>query len=131
MYQSKEGGETYVPLDKVSKIIQKATPRLAKLISSSYTEECSRLVQSNFEEHRCIRLNRSYIQDLSSSVSSIMIDTEGEEEYKHEMLCKERVRLIALSRDGAKIGIKSDGYREAMCGTISLYNFKGERINTI
>lgn len=43
----------------------------------------------------------------------------------------EPVKTIALSLDGTCVLMRNDGYREAMTGTISLYNNSGDRLHSI
>jgi hypothetical protein len=41
------------------------------------------------------------------------------------------VKTVSISMDGANMPIKDGGFREAMCGTISMYDEEGERLHTI
>ena len=84
VYQSNLGGSTYCPLDDDARIITGSTPKLAKMVSSKYSESGSRQVQKDLRENHGRYLSRSYIQDISHSVGSLI-----EEDLRHR--CSRRV----------------------------------------
>lgn len=63
-------------------------------------------------------------------MADIAADKEFEWVYEVPVL-PEVVTHISIGRDGTTTPIVKSGYREAMNGTISLYNSKGERMHTI
>ena len=131
MYQSSRGGRTYVPMEIDGRIISRATPRLAKMVSGKYAEGSSQQVVKDFKDSHCVDLNRSYVQDLSRCVSEIMIEKEGKWHYKIEKQKLSKTAIVSISRDGTTSLIKGEGYKETMCGSISLYDRKGDRLQSI
>ena len=128
VYQSSLGGATYVPADKQARIVSKATPRLAKIIGYHYGQTASREVIQSMKLSHDLDLNVSYIQDLSSSLSAICEEKKDKWTYLIPQHIVSQTTSIALSRDGTTTRIKSEGYRETMCGSLSCYDSEGERI---
>jgi hypothetical protein len=118
-------------MDRGAKLFKKSTPRLAKLISSKYSRMSAGNVTRDYEESRLIKLNRSWIQDLSSCVSDKMIELEQRWSYSISKAKLMETKVVGLSLDGTTTRIKSERYKETMCGTLSLYNSKGDRLHTI
>lgn len=56
----------------------------------------------------------------------------SEEPWDYEVpKSKDNVAIVSISLDGTMMLMVKNGYREAMTGNISLYNFDGERLHTI
>ena len=121
-----------MPLEIDARLIQTATPRLAKLIQNDYVDKSAGAVSADFQTHHCIRLSRNYIQRISKAVSQIMIKKESTWQYAlPKQLDLHEVSSIGLSRDGTTINTRKDGWRETMSGTISLYTADQELLHTI
>ena len=128
VYQSNLGGSTYCPLDDDARIITGSTPKLAKMVSSKYSESGSRQVQKDLRENHGRYLSRSYIQDISHSVGSL-IEEKRTWTYATDVPA-ESVSTVGVSLDGTCMLLCGDGYRQAMVGSISLYDTHGERLYT-
>ena len=72
VYQSNQGGITYCPLDNDARIIVGSTPKLAKMVSSKYSESGARDVHKDLYENHGRYLSRSYIRDISHAVGSLI-----------------------------------------------------------
>ena len=131
VYQSSLGGTTYVPADRRARIVSKATPRLAKIIGYQYAQSSSKDVIACMKLSHDLDLNVSYVQDLSSSLSSICTQKQDKWTYAIPEHIVSQTASIALSRDGTTTRIKSEGYRETMCGSLSCYNLEGQRIYSV
>lgn len=59
-----------------------------------------------------------------------MIEKEYKWSYDNPGL-EAAVSSIGISRDGTTVPIKGEGYKEAMTGTISMYDKQGNRLHTI
>jgi hypothetical protein len=70
------------------------------------------------------------VQNVAEWVGGIACAKEEQWEYTTPQL-DEPVASVSLSLDGAHIPMKEEGYRQAMVGTISLYNHKAERLHTL
>jgi len=128
VYQTNQGGSTYCPLDHDARIIVGSTPKLAKMVSSKYSESGSRDVHKDLYENHGRYLSRSYIRDISHSVGAL-IEEKKTWNYTTEVPC-DAVSSVGVSVDGTCMLLCDDGWRQAMVGSISLYDVLGERLYT-
>lgn len=87
-------------------------------------------VEDDLGENHGRQVARSYLQNLSLAVGSI---AQAKEDVWHYIIPKldEPVKTIGIGVDGTSMERSQEGYRQAMVGTISLYNEEGERLHTI
>jgi hypothetical protein len=131
VYQNSSGGPVFVPLENHGRIIGgTSTPRLAKMVSWKYSKMPALDVSRDMAGNHARPISREFVQRLSSKVADIAADKEFEWVYEVPGL-PEVVTHISVGRDGTTTPIVKEGYREAMNGTISLYNSEGERMHTI
>lgn len=130
VYQSGWGGATYCPLDQDARIINSSTPRFARIASYKYAVMKSTLAQKDLAENHHRKVSRCYLQDIAEEVATVVESKESGWRYKDPQL-DGVVDRISLGIDGTTILFCDDGYREAMVGTISLYNCVGRRLHTI
>jgi hypothetical protein len=128
VYQTNEGGCTFCPLDNDARIITSATPKLAKMVSSKYSESGATHLQKDLETNHGRHLSKQYIQSLSQSIGSLISEKKN---WKYDIDVPDSfVKTVSFSLDGACMLLCNDGYRVAMVGSISLYYFGGERLYT-
>jgi hypothetical protein len=128
VYQTNAGGCTFCPLDNDARIITGATPKLAKMVSSKYSETGAIQVQKDLEENHGRHLSKQYIQSLSQSIGSLIAEKKN---WNYDIdVSGEHVKTVGISLDGACMLMCNEGYRVAMVGSISLYYFGGERLYT-
>jgi hypothetical protein len=128
VYQTNEGGCTFCPLDNDARIITSATPKLAKTVSSKYSESSAIQVQKDLATNHGRHLSKQYIQSLSQSIGNLIAEKKN---WNYDIdVSKEHVKTISLSLDGTCMLLCNEGYRQAMVGSISLYYFGGERLYT-
>lgn len=130
VYQTSKGGKIFCPLEQNARIIRSATPKFAQQISHKYATMNAPSVCLDLKENHHRTIAHSYLQDVGDWVGSIAQAKEEIWEYDTEPL-DEAITTVTISLDGAYILIREDGYREAMVGSISLYNVKGERQHTV
>ncbi len=130
VYQSSKGGETYCPLERDARIVVTSTPRLAKIVSNKYANLASTQVQRDLADNHGRNVARSYLQNLSEAVGSFAAAKEEDWHYTTPKL-DEPVKSVSIGVDGTCMLLCKEGYREAMVGTISLYDDDGERQHTI
>lgn len=129
VYQKPSGGSTFCPLDDSARIIVGSTPKFSKQVSSKYSEGGSKRVQVDLEDNHGRYISRSYIQDISETVGQGL--AEKQESWHYTLpIDKALVSSIGISLDGTCMLVVGDGYRQAMVGTLSLYNKEGERLYT-
>jgi hypothetical protein len=128
VYQTNEGGCTFCPLDNDARIITSASPKLAKMVSSKYSESGAIQVQKDLETNHGRHLSKQYIQSLSQSIGSLIAEKKN---WNYDIeVSDDCVKTISLSLDGTCMLLCNEGYRQAMVGSISLYYFGGERLYT-
>ena len=129
VYQSSQGGETFCPLDQNARIIVNSTPAFARMVSWKYAHMAAPQVEEDLLQNHGRKSNRSTLRDLADVVASIAQAKEEKWVYDIPELSKP-VATVAIGLDGANL-LFYEGYRIAMCGTISLYDDEGERLHTI
>lgn len=129
VYQSSKGGKTYCPLEHNARILLKATPRYAEQVSHKAAEMASTQVAKDMKNNHHREIPRSYIKKLSEAVAAVVQTKEENWSYKTpEKL--ENIKTLSVGLDGTCMFLSNDGYRQAMVGTIALYNSEGERLHT-
>jgi hypothetical protein len=129
VYQSHSGGKTYCPLEADARIIITSTPKFSQLISSKYSQMSVRSVVNDLGNNHDRKTQKQAVQDISEAVGSMIIAKEDTWEYKVPEF-NEVVKGISIGLDGTCMLMKDDGWREAMTGTISLYDKHGDRMHT-
>ena len=129
LYQSNEGGYTYCPLEDGARIFLTATPRYAQMISGLYANGdgggTCRTLKETLRRHTV----KTNVQNIAEAVASVALLKEEKWEYDIPTPDKS-VASIGIGLDGAYVLLRDEGWREAMCGTISLYDKQGERLHT-
>lgn len=130
VYQRSEGGKTFCPLEREARIVVTSTPRFAKMVAHKFANGASTTVQRDLAENHGRDCARSYLQGLAEAVGSLAQAKEERWHYETPKLDKP-VASVALGMDGTCMLVCEDGYREAMTGTLTLYDREGERQHTI
>lgn len=130
VYQSSKGGKRFVPLDQDARIVGTSTPKFAKMVSSKYACDGAPGVQRDLMENHNRPVALSFIKNVSDLVGTIAIAKEESWSYEIPELPR-AVRSISVGLDGTCLNMMEDGWREAMCGTISFFDKGGERLHTI
>jgi hypothetical protein len=130
VYQRSVGGKTYCPLEREARIIVTSTPLFAKQVSSKMSKMAGKEVKDDLSENHSRFVAISCIQRLSEAVGSVV---QAKEEAWSYAPPKEdtQIATVGVGLDGTCMLIGEDGYREAMVGTVSLYDSEGERQHTI
>lgn len=130
-YQRGTGGSLVVPLEERGRIVGgTATPKFAQMVSWKYAQLPASKVEEDMRLNHARPTSRKLVQRLGRCVGEIAWDKEFEWAYELPVF-EEVVRHISISRDGTTTAILGEGHRETMCGTISFYNGKGDRLHTI
>ena len=130
IYQTAKGGRSYCPMDERARIVNRSTPRFAKLLSSKYAELGAQRVAEDIEESFNRKVSKLFVQNIAESVGTFLNLKEENWNYVLPEF-EESIKTISVGLDGTMINMVDDGYREAMVGTISFYNRCGERMHSI
>jgi hypothetical protein len=130
VYQRAEGGTTLCPLDDKARIIIKSTPRFAKMVSYKFAHNAAPQVVEDLEQSHGRPCLKATLQDLAAYVGSVVQAKEESWDYEVPDLGT-KVASIGIGIDGTCMLLCDRQWREAMTGTISLYDGDGERLHTI
>jgi hypothetical protein len=131
VYQNSKGGVTYIPLEDRARVIANCTPAHADNLAASLAEAPARHVTRQYlEQHRLI-IHESFLQRVVAEVGQIVGAKEKHWEYPMRA-APEEVHHIGLGYDGAHTPIlHATQWREAMVGTVALYNKAGDCLETL
>ena len=130
LYQSSAGGTTICPLEQQCQLrFGSATPRLAEIVSFKLASQTAREVEDDFAKCHGVRLSDTYLRTLGNSVGRLARERVGGWHLEGAPLTAP-VKTIATGVDGTTMPIVGEGYKEAMCGTIALYEAEGTRLHT-
>jgi hypothetical protein len=129
VYQPAEGGKTFCPMDDGARIIRKATPRFAKIVSHKFAHGAATQVMEDLEQNHGRPWLKASLQDLATHVGTVVQTKEESWSYATPQLGK--VATVGIGIDGTCMLICDQKWREAMTGSISLYDKRGERLHTI
>lgn len=130
VYQRSFGGETYCPLEIDGRIILTSTPKFAQQLSHKYAEMSSPKLVEDLKQNHGRTVTRSFIQNVAEAVGSIAQLTEEDWHYQTPKL-PQPVTTVSIGIDGTGLLLCEGGFRQAMVGTISLYDSLGDRQHTI
>jgi len=130
VYQTSRGGKTAIPMETSARIIRASTPRFAKQVTNKYARMNAKEVCADLRENHQRQVSRGTLQLLADSVGGIAQMKEESWSYATPALdCA--ITTVVCSLDGAYLQTVNDGWREAMVGTLSLYDLAGERQHTV
>lgn len=130
VYQTAQGGRIYCPLEVSARMIERATSRMAKLLTSKYARLNANETRADLTDNHGCPVSVCYLQKVAEAVGAIAQAKEERWEYQMPGL-DEAVSTIAMSLDGAMVLMRDGAWREAMVGSISLYGLEGERLHSI
>ena len=130
VYQSAEGGQTFSPMDQGARIIRKATPRFAKIVSHKFANGPAAQVIEDLQQNHGRPCLKATLQDLATHVGAVAQAKEESWSYATPELTA-KIATVGIGVDGTCMLLCDQKWREAMTGSISLYDRHGERLHTI
>ena len=131
VYQSSQGGKIYVPMEVGGRILCHCSPRLLSCVSARYTEVPAEKVQMGFAESNQITISTSLVQEVARAVGGVALAKEPYWTYLPTNISPSDIAAIGLSIDGALVPLLHEvKWREAMVGTITLYDDEREVLHT-
>lgn len=130
LYQSSAGGLTICPLEQQGHLrFGSATPRFAEMVSFKLASQTAREVEDDFAKCHGVTVSDTYLRTLGDQVGRLARDRVGGWQLDGPPLTAS-VKTIATGVDGTTMPIVEEGDKEAMCGTIALYEADGTRVHT-
>ena len=130
VYQRAGGGTTHCPLEQNARIVVTSTPRFAKIISHKYASMAASQVLPDLKESNGRVVARSFVQNLAEAVGAVAQAKAEQWSYQTPKLDKS-IPILTIGVDGTSLLMCEEGSRQAMTGTIALYDKEGERQHTI
>jgi hypothetical protein len=129
LYQTSAGGETRCPLEEACQLsFASATPLLAEVLSFKVSAMTPHDVAQDLAKQG-LSLSPSFIQQTAQRVGQLAVQKNTQWDLRSPE--PERpVRTIATGLDGTTVPLREEHYKEARCGTIALYDGKGQRQST-
>ncbi len=124
------GGRTFCPLERDARMVMNATPRYARIVSGKYSRMGADVMRRDLLESTGRAISRDYVKKIGDFVGALAQAREETWEYELPELDRP-VASVAVGLDGTCMLLREDGWRQAMCGSISLYDKDGERLHTI
>lgn len=124
------GGRTFCPLEQDARMVLNATPRYAKIVSGKYARMGADVMRRDLLESMGRTISRDYVKKIGDFVGALAQAKEAAWEYELPELDRP-VASVSVGLDGTCMLLREEGWRQAMCGSISLYDKDGERLHTI
>lgn len=129
-YQSSSGGETFCPLEADCQLaFGAATPLLAEIVSFKLSALTAREVQQDLAKTHGLALSVSFLQQTAQRVGQIAVDKATAWQLRGPEPAQD-VASVATGLDGTTMPLVDEDDKEAMCGTLALYDQAGERLTT-
>jgi len=130
VYPSQHGGKTFCPLEDQCRMVLNATPRLAKVVAAKYADMGATALVKDMKESNRHAVSVRYAKALGDFIGAVVEAKEAYWEYDLPALSVP-VASVSVGLDGTCMLMKGRGWRQAMCGSISLYDAAGERLFTL
>jgi hypothetical protein len=129
-YQTSAGGATLCPLERTSQLrFGSATPLLAEVVSFKLASQTASEVAQDLAKSQGVTLSATYLHHLAQQVGQLAVDKHAAW-HLEAAAAPASVAIIATGVDGTTLPVVGEAYKEAMCGTIALYDKAGERLHT-
>jgi hypothetical protein len=130
LYQSSAGGKTLCPLELQCQLsFGSATPLLAEVVSFKLASQTAGEIEQDFATCQGLTLSDTYLRTLGEQVGQLALE-KAEVWQLTSPLPPAPVATIATGVDGTTMPVVGEAYKEAMCGTIALYDAAGTRLHT-
>jgi len=130
IYQTSKGGRTFCPLEYNANLVLNSTPRYAKIIAGKYSRMGADTLRRDLLESNGRQISRDYVMKIGNFIGALAQAKDATWEYELPEFDKP-VATISIGLDGTCMQMREGDWREAMCGSIALYDVKGERLHTI
>ena len=130
IYQTSKGGATFCPLEKESRIILASTPRFASQISHKMSDMPALAAVNDFRTNHNRRISQNVVQRVADAVSAVVQVKEESWSYHIPDIENKTIKMVGVGLDGTCMLMCEGEYRQAMVGTIALYDLHGGRQHT-
>jgi len=129
-YPTSAGGATLCPLEGTCQVrFGSATPLLAEVVSFKLASQTASEVAQDLAKSQGVTLSATYLHHLAQHVGQLAVAKHATWQLEAATV-PASVASIATGVDGTTRPVVNEAYKEAMCGTIALYDQAGERLQT-
>jgi hypothetical protein len=129
LYQTSAGGPTRCPMEEHCQLsFGAATPLLAEMLSFKVSALTPGEVSQDLAKHG-LQLSPSFIRETAQKVGRIAVEKATAWQLQAPSP-ETRIEVVATGLDGTTMPLRGEDYKEAMCGTIALYDKRTERLST-
>src|SRR5262245_17975428 len=107
-----------------------ATPLLAEVVSFKLASAPASEVAQDLAKSHGLALSATYLHHLAQQVGQLAVAKHEAWHFEAAVDPVAAVAVIATGVDGTTLPLVGEAYKEAMCGTIALYDQAGERLHT-
>ena len=130
LYQTSAGGGTICPMEiNCQMVFGSATPLLAEIAGFKLASMTGGEAERDLAKSHGLKLSDSYLREIAQQVGQIAVSKRIAWQIPTPEV-NEPVETIATGVDGTTMPLVGEAYKEAMCGTIALYEETGERMTT-
>jgi hypothetical protein len=130
LYQTSAGGATLCPLELHCQLsFGSATPLLTEVVSFKLASAPAGEVAQDLAKSHGVLLSDTYLRQLAQQVGQIAVE-KHEAWHLQAAAAPAPVAMIATGVDGTTMPLVNEAYKEAMCGTVALYDQAGKRLHT-
>lgn len=130
VYQSSSGGSTFCPLERDARIILTSTPRFASQVSHKMAKDTASDVVDDLSTNHNRNTSKNVVQRLANSVAAVVQIKEESWSYHVPKVQEKDITTVSIGLDGTCMLMCEGAYRQAMVGTIALYDKQGKRHHT-
>ena len=112
VYQSREGGKTFCPLDQNARIVVNSTPAFARMVSWKYANMAAPQVEDDLLQNHRRTSSHATLKDLADVVACIAQTKEEHWTYEIPDL-PDPVATVSLGLDGTTLHYRDGHYRTA------------------
>ena len=131
VYQTSEGGAIFCPLEQDARIILTSTPRFASQVSHKMSEMSAPAAQKDLTMNHNRTVSHRVLQRIAEAVASVVQMKEELWGYTVPGIEETEIKTISIGLDGTCMLMCGGAYRQAMVGTIALYDALGDRQHTM
>ncbi|HAU1604152.1 TPA: ISKra4 family transposase [Legionella pneumophila] len=131
VYQTSSGGATFCPLERDARIILTSTPRFASQVSHKMSDLSAPAVQKDLARNHHRAVSHRVLQRLAEAVGSVVQIKKETWSYTVPNIEDTMITTMSIGLDGTCMLMCGGHYRQAMVGTIALYDNMGERQHTM
>lgn len=128
--QSSAGGATLCPLELYCQLsFGSATPLLTEVVSFKLASASASEVAQDLAKSHGLALSDTYLQHLAQQVGQLAVE-KHEAWHLEAALVPTPVATLVTGVEGTTMPLVGEAYKEAMGGTIALYDQAGQRLHT-